>query len=187
MLTAFRDFRDNFAAEIWAALGFGKTASVFTASEVPVAVISLAALAAVMTVRDNLRALLVIHGVVVAGFILLGLSTLAFQSGLLSPLTWMILAGAGLYMSYTPFNAMLFDRLVAVSGQVGTAGFLIYVADSSGYAGSVALLLWRNFGGVTLDWLQFFIQAAYGTSIIGAVLVTAAGFYFHHRQQAPIG
>lgn len=184
MLTAFRDFRDNFAAEIWTALGFGKTASVFTASEVPVAVISLAALAAVMTVRDNLKALLVIHGVVVAGFLILGLSTLAFQSGLLSPLTWMILAGAGLYMAYTPFNAMLFDRLVAVSGQVGTAGFLIYVADSSGYAGSVVLLLWRNFGGVTLDWLQFFIQAAYGTSIIGAVLVTAAGFYFHHRQQA---
>ena len=184
MLTAFRDFRDNFAAEIWTALGFGKSASVFTASEVPVAVISLAALAAVMAVRDNLKALLVIHGVVVAGFLLLGLSTLAFQSGLLSPLTWMILAGAGLYMSYTPFNAMLFDRLVAVSGQVGTAGFLIYVADSSGYVGSVALLLWRNFGGVTLDWLQFFIQAAYGTSIIGAVLVTGAGFYFHHRQKA---
>jgi hypothetical protein len=69
---------------------------------------------------------------------------------------------------------------------VGTAGFLIYVADSSGYVGSVALLLWRNFGGVTLDWLQFFIQAAYGTSIIGVVLVTAAGFYFHHRQKALI-
>jgi hypothetical protein len=183
MLTAFRDFRDNFAAEIWTALGFGKSASVFTASEVPVAVISLAALAAVMAVRDNLKALLVIHGVVVAGFLLLGLSTLAFQSGLLSPLTWMILAGAGLYMSYTPFNAMLFDRLVAVSGQVGTAGFLIYVADSSGYVGSVALLLWRNFGGVTLDWLQFFIQAAYLTSIVGAVLVSAAGVYFYRRQR----
>ena len=30
------------------------------------------------------------------------------------------------------------------------AGFLIYVADSSGYAGSVALLVLRNFGGVQL-------------------------------------
>jgi hypothetical protein len=95
----------------------------------------------------------------------------------------MILAGAGLYMSYTPFNAMLFDRLVAVSGQVGTAGFLIYVADSSGYVGSVALLLWRNFGGVTLDWLQFYIQAAYVTSVVGAALVSAAGVYFYRRQR----
>jgi hypothetical protein len=186
MLTALRDFRDNFAAEIWTAMGFGKTASVFSASELPVAVIALAALGAVMIVRDNLRALLIIHGVVIAGFILLGLSTLAFQAGLISPLTWMILAGAGIYMSYTPFNAMLFDRLVAVSGKVGTAGFLIYVADASGYVGSVALLLWRNFGSLTLNWLEFFIQAAYATSIIGAVLVTAAGFYFHHRQKALI-
>lgn len=185
MLTAFRDFRDNFAAEIWTALGYGKTASVFTASELPVAVISLAALAAVIAVRDNLKALLIIHGVIITGFALLGLSTLAFQAGLLSPLTWMILAGAGLYMGYTPFNAMLFDRLVAVSGQMATAGFLIYVADSSGYAGSVALLLWRNFGGVSLDWLQFFIQAAYVTSILGTALVTAAGLYFHYRKGLP--
>ncbi len=57
LLTAFRDFRDNFAAEIWTALGYGKEAGVFTASEFPVAVISLGALAAVMVVRDNLRAL----------------------------------------------------------------------------------------------------------------------------------
>ena len=67
-LTAFRDFRDNFAAEIWKSLGYGKEAGIFTASELPVAVIALAALAAVMVVRDNLRALMVIHAIVFAGF-----------------------------------------------------------------------------------------------------------------------
>jgi hypothetical protein len=39
MTTALRDFRDNFAAEIWTALGIGHAAGVFTASEVPVAVL----------------------------------------------------------------------------------------------------------------------------------------------------
>ena len=181
LLTAFRDFRDNFAAEIWTALGYGKEAGVFTASEFPVAVISLAALAAVMVVRDNLRALMVIHAIVFAGFVLLGASTLAFQAHLLSPLVWMILAGAGLYMAYTPFNAMLFDRLVAFSGRVATAGFLIYVADASGYVGSVALLLWRNFGGFRLDWLQFFTLTAYATSLAGAGLTALAAVSFHGR------
>jgi len=181
LLTAFRDFRDNFAAEIWTALGYGKEAGIFTASELPVAVISLAALAAVMVVRDNLRALMVIHGIVFAGFVLLGVSTLAFQAHLLAPLPWMILAGAGLYMAYTPFNAMLFDRLVAYSGRVATAGFLIYVADASGYMGSVALLLWRNFGGFKLDWLQFFTLSAYATSLVGAVLTALAALYFRAR------
>ena len=53
----------------------------------------------------------------------------------------MILAGSGLYLAYNPFNAVLFDRLVAVSGRAANAGFLIYVADFSGYMGSAALLL----------------------------------------------
>jgi hypothetical protein len=178
LLTAFRDFRDNFAAEIWNALGFGEASGVFTASELPVAVLSLGIMGAVIVVRDNLRALLVMHGVILAGFVLLGGSTLAFQAHLLTPLTWMILTGAGLYMAYTPFNAMLFDRMIAFSGQVGTAGFLIYLADASGYLGSVALLVWRNFAMVDLDWLRFFIASAYATSLVGTICTLLAGLYF---------
>ena len=181
LLTAFRDFRDNFAAEIWTALGYGKEAGIFTASELPVSVIALGALAALMVVKDNLRALMLIHAIVFAGFALLGLSTLAFQAHLLSPVIWMILAGAGLYMAYVPYNAMLFDRLIAFSGRIATAGFLIYVADASGYLGSVGLLLWRNFGAFRLNWLQFFTLSAYATSVIGAVLTAFAAVYFSRK------
>lgn len=182
LLTAFRDFRDNFAAEIWKELGFGGQSAVFSASELPVAVVALAALAGVMAVRDNRRALLVIHGVIAAGFLVLGGSTLAYQAHLISPLPWMILTGAGLYMAYTPFNAMLFDRLIAFSGRMATAGFLIYLADASGYLGSVALLLWRNFGDVTVKWLPFFITSAYATAIVGGVFITIAAVYFQRRR-----
>ena len=185
LTTAIRDFRDNFAAEIWTALGYGQAAAVFTASELPVAVLSLTVLGVIIVVRDNTKALLVIHGVVIAGLLLLGLSTLAFQAGLLSPLVWMILSGAGLYMAYVPFNAMLFDRLIAASGTVGTAGFLIYVADASGYLGSCALLLWRNFGLVQLNWLQVFTASAYGTSVLGTLLMGLSALYFL-RKTAPI-
>lgn len=181
LLTAFRDFRDNFAAEIWNELGYGGQSGVFSASELPVAVAALAALAALMVVRDNRRALLLIHAMIAAGFMVLGGSTLAFEAGLISPLTWMILTGAGLYMAYAPFNAMLFDRLIAVSGRVATAGFLIYLADASGYLGSVALLIWRNFGTVTLEWLPFFISSAYATAVIGGVFVMASALYFARR------
>ena len=185
LTTAIRDFRDNFAAEIWTALGFGHAAAVFTASELPVAVLSLAVLGVIIVVRDNVKALLVIHGVVFAGLFLLGLSTLAFQTGLLSPLAWMILSGAGLYMAYVPFNAMLFDRMIAASGTVGTAGFLIYVADAFGYLGSCALLLWRNFGLLQLDWLQVFTASAYGASIVGMILMGLSAIYFL-RKTAPV-
>ena len=181
LLTAFRDFRDNFAAEIWTTLGFGDASAVFTASEAPVAVISLGIMAAIIVVKENLKALVVIHLVILAGFALLGVATLAFQAHLLSPLTWMILTGAGLYMAYTPFNAMLFDRMIAYSGQAGTAGFLIYIADASGYLGSAALLVYRNFFAVQMNWLQFFIASAYATSLIGVAMVALAAMFFLRR------
>jgi hypothetical protein len=185
MITAIRDFRDNFAAELWTALGYGKEAAVYTASEIPVAVLALTVLGIIIVVRDNMKALLVIHAVVIGGLVLLGASTMAFHSGLLSPLAWMILSGAGLYMAYVPFNAMLFDRLIAASGTVGTAGFLIYVADASGYIGSCALLIWRNFGLVQLNWLQVFTAAAYSTSVLGTVFVVlSAGFFYAKRRRA---
>ncbi len=181
LLTALRDYRDNFAAEIWAALGFAGEARVFSASEVPVAIISLAGLGAVIAVRDNRLALAIINAMVVVGFMVLGISTLAFQARLISPLVWMILAGSGLYIAYNPVNAVLFDRLVAASGRIANAGFLIYVADSSGYMGSVALLLWRNFGQKSLNWLQFFINGSYIVSILGTALSVLAAIYFHWR------
>jgi hypothetical protein len=186
MITAIRDFRDNFAAELWTALGFGKEAAVYTASELPVAVLALTVLGVIIVVRDNVKALLVIHAVIIAGLLLLGLSTLAFQAGILPPLPWMILSGAGLYMAYVPFNAMLFDRLIAVSGTVGTAGFLIYVADASGYLGSCALLLWRNFGLLQLNWLQVFTAAAYATSIFGTLFVVLSAVFFYAKRSPSV-
>jgi hypothetical protein len=189
LATALRDFRDNFAAELWTGLGYSNGAAIFTASELPVAVLALGALGLIMIVRDNARALMVIHAVVVAGLVLLGGSTLAFHAGWIGPIAWMILSGAGLYMAYTPFNAMLFDRMIAVSGRIGTAGFLIYVADASGYFGSCALLIWRNFGLTRLDWLQVFTASAYGTSILGMVLVSASALFFMRKASAakPVG
>jgi hypothetical protein len=101
-------------------------------------------------------------------------ATLGRQVGLLGPVAWMIATGAGIYMAYTPFNGMLFDRLIAATGQVGTAGFLIYVADSCGYVGSVSLLLARYFAHLELDWSGFLAGAAYGTAVIGVVGVGLA-------------
>lgn len=184
MLTAMRDFRDNFAVELWAALGVIGSASVFSASELPVAIITLLGLALLIFVRGNLTALLTMHAMVMLGAALLGLSTLAFQAHLLTPMPWMILTGAGLYLAYTPFNAMLFDRMIAVLGTAANAGFLIYIADTSGYAGSVALLIWRSLFAGDHAWLPVFIQGAYMTSLVVIVCMAGSALYFMtHAQQ----
>jgi Family of unknown function (DUF5690) len=178
LFTAFRDLRDNFAAEIWAALGFENVASVFTLSELPVAACALAALALFMLIRNNRNAFLAMHAVIALGALTIGASTAAFQAHLITPMAWMIASGAGLYLAYTPFNAMLFDRLIAAARFVGTAGFLIYIADAAGYAGSVALLLIRNFATPNLQWLPFFTSAAYLTSVAGVILTIGSALSF---------
>jgi len=183
--TALRDFRDNFGAELWSALGFANPAGVFTSTELPVAAVALVAMGIIVKVKSNARALAVIHGMILGGLLLLGGATLAFDAGWLGPIPWMICSGAGLYVVYTPFNAMLFDRLVAVSGRVANAGFLIYVADAAGYSGSCALLLWRNFMWLKVEWLTVFRYALYSTAMVGMVLVSASLLYFNARRRVP--
>ena len=183
LLTAIRDFRDNFAAELWQGLGYHDIAAIFSASELPVAVISLAALGSIMVIRSNLRALMVMHAVIIGGAVLLGLSTIAFQLGLLGALPWMILTGAGLYLAYTPFNAMLFDRMIAAIGKAGNAGFLIYIADASGYCGSVAVLLWRSLAESHMRWLTFYVDLAYVTAIVVGVLTALSALTFATRDR----
>lgn len=183
LLTALRDFRDNFAVEIWASMGLGDVASVFSQSELPVAIIALAGLGALILVRNNLHALLAMHGVIILGALLLGISTLAFQHQFLGPMQWMILSGAGIYLGYTPFNAMLFDRMIAAVGRAGNAGFLIYIADSSGYVGSIALLFYRSFAAPDMDWLPFFMACAYAAAIVVGVLTLVSALQFLRLDQ----
>ncbi len=185
LLTALRDFRDNFAAEIWTELGFDGAASIFALSEIPVAIVVLIGLALLMRVDDNRRAVGFNLGFVAAGLVVLGLATAGHQLGWVGPVAWMVMGGAGLYMAYTPFNGILFDRMIAASGSVGTAGFLIYVADASGYVGSVALLLVRTFGRLALNWSQFLSGAAYATCLFGLAGIAAAYLLLRQDLKAP--
>jgi hypothetical protein len=178
LLTALRDFRDNFSAEIWADAGLGDKAALFTLSELPVGLIVLGAMALLTLFRNNRWA--IVANIILIGFglLLTGLSSLAFALSWLDPVSWMIMLGGGLYLAYTPYNGALFDRLVAATGQVGTAGFLIYIADSWGYLGTLILLLIKNFSGLSLPWTQFLVVTSIASAGLGLVLLMYAGRFF---------
>lgn len=181
MLTALRDFRDNFSAEIWHKVGLGGQAAIFAWTELPVSVVVLGALGALMLFRSNRAALTANFLLMALGLVLAGGASLAFALHVLGPELWMVLLGMGLYLTYTPFNGILFDRLVASSGRPGNAGFFIYVADAFGYGGTVALLLARNLLGLHLDWAQFLTEASIAASASGLLLLGFAWFYFDRR------
>ncbi len=182
-LTAYRDFRDNFAKEIWSSLGYKGVPLIFTQTEIYVAFGVMIALALIMLVKTNRRAMVVVHGVMLLGSVMIGVSTLAYQAHLISPVVWMTLVGLGLYLGYVPFGCVLFDRLIAAIRFVGTAGFMIYLADSFGYLGSVALMLYKNFGQPNLPWLKFFVQFSYVTSVLCTVCFVFSLVYFFRIAQ----
>ena len=122
-LTAYRDFRDNFGAELFDQLGYAGQKAIFTKSELPVAFGVMVCLAALNLVKDNLRGLLAAFGLMAAGLLIMGLATLLLDVRLISGLSWMILIGFGSYLAYVPYGSVLFDRMIASMRFAGTAVF----------------------------------------------------------------
>ena len=180
-LTIIRDYRSNFASNIWNELGQGKNASVFTQSELPAALITLLMMGSLIFIRKNVVALMINHVIVFAGFLLSVVVTLFYLKNDISPFWWMSLTGIGLYMGYVPFNCMLFDRLIASFKYVSNAGFIIYLADSFGYLGSDAVLISKNFLKVDISWSDFFVKMIFVLSGIGMLLICISAWYFRNK------
>jgi len=181
LITAYRDFRDNFAAEIWIELGRSDAPQLFTISEIPVALAVLCSLAAIYRIRDNREAFFAVHWLMGGGAALIAASTLAFDLGVIGPVWWMIATGVGLYLAYVPFGTVLFERLIAATGAIGTAVFMIYVTDAFGYLGSVTVMLVKNFGNRDVPWLAFFRAFSYGCGVVGTAAFAASAWYFAAR------
>lgn len=180
-LTALRDFRDNFSREIWDALGYEGDASIYTLSEIPIAVVVLVTLGAMSFIKNNKKAFLYYHYLLILGVLTIGVNTFLYEMELVSPMAWMIITGFGLYSCYVPFNGLFFDRLIAVFRIRGNVGFLIYIADAFGYLGSMGVLLYKNFGQGKLSWVQFFIKGTYFVASIGLVIGILSLVYFKSK------
>ena len=183
-LTAFRDFRDNFARELWDSIGYQGDASVFSTSEIIIAIVVLLIIGAIFYIKDNFKALLTYHVLLILGTVVLAASTFMFQIGILEPFFWMVCTGFGLYICYVPFNCLLFDRFIATFKVKGNSGFLIYIADSFGYIGSVFVLLYKNFGQANVSWLNFFVYGTYAVALIGICSTIILFVHFVSRRKA---
>jgi MFS family permease len=183
-LTAFRDFRDNFQADIWREMGQGG-AAVFTTTEVPIAIGVMAVLSLVYLLKDNRAGLIATYAIMIGGSVMVGVATLLFDAGSIGPRSWMTAVGLGLYLAYVPYGSVLFDRTIAALGTVATAVFLIYVSDAVAYGGSVGVVLYKMLGQADLPYLDFFRAFSYAASVTTVLLLGWSLFYFLRRARAP--
>lgn len=184
ILTVIRDFRDNFAVEIWTALGYSSSPEIFTVAEIPVAIIVLVMIGTMFLIKNNFTALLVSHLLIIIGSVLVLISTYLFHSGLVSPPIWMILVGTGLYMGYVPFNSMFFDRLIASFKYVSNVGFLIYLVDSFGYLGSTLIMFYKNFSHSDSGWYEFFVASVNTMPYFVIIMMTLSALYFNQKYKS---
>lgn len=187
LLTILRDFRDNFSNELYTELGYGDKASIFTVTETPVSLIVLLCMSLLMLVKNNARAFLLNHLIIISGYTIALIATLLFINKTIDPVWWMILIGTGLYISYVPFNALYFERMIATYKVQSNVGFLIYISDAFGYLGSVLILFLKGFIGVQLSWTEFFINAVFIVTITGIAGTCIAAFYFKQKHKALSG
>jgi hypothetical protein len=182
LLTAYREYRDNFAPEILKELGFADQASLFTKTEIPIAILVLIIMASMRWVSNSKKAFNIIQIIMVLGGIIVLASTYLFQTGVLAPIYWLISAGFGVYIAYSMCNSLYFERMLAYFKQKGNVGFLITLADFFAYFGSIAVLYYKNFYHKNTSNITFFVSVSYGIAVLYFCLVLISFFYFKHKK-----
>jgi hypothetical protein len=184
LLTILRDFRDNFANEILQELGLGNEASIFTKTETPVALIVLVLISSLMLVKNNFKAFYLNHLIIMGGWLIAAGATLLFMYKIISPFAWFTAVGTGLYLGYIPINCLYFDRMIASFKLTANVGFIMYVADSFGYLGSVLVLFIKQFSGLHLSWTNFSTLAILSSAAISMLCLLGTLFFYQRKYKS---
>jgi hypothetical protein len=172
LLTAYRDYRDNFGVEIF------QTTESFGLVEGLVAGGVLIALLALTLLPLGRPGLAVLFGLMISGVLLIGLATWLYGHDLLGHFSWRVAVGLGSYLAYVPFGAVLFEHLMVVTRSAGTAVFAVTLADAAGYSVTAAVQAYKDLGHPQLDHRTFFIYFSYALTAMGVFLFFLSALYF---------
>ncbi|MBB5635269.1 MFS family permease [Pedobacter cryoconitis] len=186
LLTVMRDFRDNFEVEIWTDFGYKNNPGIYSQIDIPISIVVLLLMSLLMLVKKNFLAFKLAHCCIGFGFLLIGMGTWALTGDIIHNMTYMYIVTLGLYLAYVPYSIIFFERLIATFRYKSNVGFMIYLADSIGYLGSVCILLFKQFGHTTLSWGSFFVHGAGIVSMIGLTGTGLSYVYFYRKKKAGI-
>ncbi len=191
LITVLRSIRADFSPEIWLGLGFDKSPGVFTRSELWVALGVIIANGLTVLIHDNRRAFFASLGIAIGGLALLPVALVGLRQGWLGGFPFMVLMGLGLYLPYVAVHTTVFERLIAMTRDRSTVGFLLTFADAFGYVGVVVVMLTKEVlhaqgvferGG----FLEFFTTAAWVISGLGLLGLMTVWGYFSYRETSRV-
>jgi hypothetical protein len=180
-VTIIRSIRADFAPEIWRGLGVTVNSSTFTLSESIVALGVLVVNGFSVLIGDNRRAFFTAIGVSLFGVSLMAVSLFGLRNAWLGGFPFMVLMGLGLYLPYVATHTTIFERLIAMTRERGNLGFLMYLADSIGYLGYVAVMLGKGYLSATEGFLKVFILSGWIGALISLACLFLGWLYWGRR------
>jgi hypothetical protein len=181
LLTVMRSIRDDFAVEIWGDLGESEEPSIYAKSETLVVFGVLVITGAAICIRNNRSAFLGSLVLIGCGFVLVLATLGAFSQGWLSPFAFMVLIGLGTYVPYVAFHTTVFERLIAAFRERGNIGYLMYLADATGYLAYVGVMVAKEAVTGDLQFLRLFLTTSLLIAVSSLVITLYLARYYWRR------
>ena len=166
LLTAYRDYRDTFQADIFLTLGITDD-SAFSSTERLVSLGVIGVLSVFIFFRNSFVALVACHIVMAGGLIGCGVATWMLKQEMLTGYQWMVYAGLGAYVTYIAYHCIIFERMVAYTRSPGNAVYAMMIFDFVGYVAAILFMVVAEFFKDS-NQLEILTAFTWGLMIFGA-------------------
>ena len=184
-IVVLRDIKEDFLVNIIDVSAYSPW--LFAQIDSVVTLIILGIFGLMVLVKDNLKALSVLFGLIIAGMIVMSIVSFGQQQLRLSLVIWLFIQSLCLYIAYLTFQTIFFDRFIACFRIRGNVGFFIVTTDFLGYTGTVLVLVLKEFCNPDIDWAVFYNQFAGYVGIFCCVTFVCSFVYLHQRFRKETG
>ena len=184
-IVVLRDIKEDFLVNIIDVSAYSPW--LFAQIDSVVTLIILGIFGLMVLVKDNLKALSVLFGLIIVGMIVMSVVSFGQQQFQLSPVIWLFIQSLCLYIAYLTFQTIFFDRFIACFRIRGNVGFFIVTTDFLGYTGTVLVLVLKEFCNPDIDWAVFYNRFAGYVGIFCCVTFVCSFVYLHQRFRKETG
>ena len=179
MLLVLRDIKEDFLVNILDMSG--QSSWLFAKVDTVVTLVILAIFALFIFFRSNIKAIMCLMALVLAGCMTLTYVSFNYHALNLQPVTWLFVISLSLYLAYLTFQTIFFDRFIACFRIKGNVGFFIAMIDFIGYIGTVTLLFTKESLNIKTDWFALFNHMACFVGASCTVLFAVATVLIYKR------
>ena len=185
MLLVLRDIKEDFLVNILDMSG--QSSWLFARIDTIVTLIILGLFTLFIFFRSNIKALLTLMVLVIAGCLTMTYVSYHYDTLPLSPVTWLFVQSLSLYIAYLTFQTIFFDRFIACFRIKGNVGFFIALIDFIGYMGTVTLLSTKEMLNIDLEWFALFNHIACAVGALCTVCFSIAAVLIYKKYKATFG